>query len=86
MLQKDSFQWTTYVEVAFQNLKKAMTQATVLAFPDFSKKFIVECDASGSGVRVVQMQNRPIAFYSQALQGKNLLLSTYEKIIWHWYL
>lgn len=33
------------------------------------------------GVGAVLMQERPVAFYSHALQGKNLLLSTYEKEI-----
>ncbi|KAL5814796.1 hypothetical protein ACOSQ3_025587 [Xanthoceras sorbifolium] len=81
MLKKDSFVWTPIAEEAFKKLKEAMTKALVLALPDFSKKFIVECDASGSGVGAVLMQDRPIAFFSQALQGKNLLLSTYEKEI-----
>lgn len=77
MLKKDSFLWSHIADAAFQNLKSAMTKALVLALPNFAKKFIVECDASGLGVGVVLMQDRPIAFYSQALQGKNLLLSTY---------
>lgn len=81
MLKRDSFKWNLAAEAAFQKLKEAMTQAPVLALLDFSKQFIVECDASGSGVGAVLMQERPIAFYSHALQGKNLLLSTYEKEI-----
>lgn len=80
MLKKGNFRWEPKAEEAFEELKKAMTQAPVLALPDFSRQFIVECDASGSGIGAVLMQGkRPIAFFSQALQGKNLFLSTYEK-------
>ena len=41
---------------------------------------MVECDASGKGLGDLLMQGRgPIAYLSQALQGKSLMLSTYEK-------
>ncbi|XP_077215613.1 uncharacterized protein LOC143850231 [Tasmannia lanceolata] len=44
------------------------------------QKFTIECDAFGSDIGSVLMQeNRPIAFLSQALHGSNLSLSTYEK-------
>lgn len=65
---------------AFQKLKQAMTKPPVLALPDFFKSFIIECDASGKGIGAILMQEgRPIAFLSQALKGKALDLSTYEK-------
>ncbi|KAJ8752504.1 hypothetical protein K2173_004792 [Erythroxylum novogranatense] len=81
MLKKNHFAWSKEAEEAFSKLKQAMTQAPVLALPDFSNKFIVECDASGSGIGAVLRQERPIAFFSQALHGKNRFLSTYEKEI-----
>jgi hypothetical protein len=80
MLRKNSFAWTVAAQAAFEALKQAMTQAPVLALPNFSQPFIIECDASGVGVGAVLMQeNRPIAFLSQALKGKALHMSTYEK-------
>uniref|UniRef100_A0A2N9GM02 Integrase catalytic domain-containing protein n=1 Tax=Fagus sylvatica TaxID=28930 RepID=A0A2N9GM02_FAGSY len=80
MLKKDSFIWSLEAKKAFEQLKQTMTQAPVLALPDFTKPFIVECDASGTGIGGVLMQNqKPIAFISQALQGRNLAMSTYDK-------
>jgi len=80
LLKKDAFGWNEEAEESFYRLKEAMTKAPVLALPDFSQQFIIECDASGFGIRAVLMQGRrPIAYFSQALHGRNLTLSTYEK-------
>lgn len=80
LLRKDSFVWSFKASHAFQLLKNAMSNPPVLALPDFSKPFVVECDAFGLGVGAVLMQNQmPIAFHGQALKGKALTLSTYEK-------
>jgi hypothetical protein len=80
MLKKNSLGWTPEVQAAFEALKFAVTQSPVLALPNFSKPFTIECDASGLGIGTVLMQeHRPIAFLSQALKGKALYMSTYEK-------
>uniref|UniRef100_A0A2N9H0U4 Integrase catalytic domain-containing protein n=1 Tax=Fagus sylvatica TaxID=28930 RepID=A0A2N9H0U4_FAGSY len=80
LLNKDAFLWSDNAEKAFEELKAAVSQPPVLALPDFSKTFVIECDASGFGMGAVLMQDgRPLAYYSQALKGKNLFLSTYEK-------
>jgi hypothetical protein len=80
LLKKDAFGWNEEAEDSFLRLKKAMTEAPVLALPDFSQQFIIECDASGLGIGAVLMQShRPIAYFSQALHGRNLALSTYDK-------
>jgi len=80
LLKKDAFGWNDEAEESFSRLKEAMTKAPVLALPDFSQQFIIECDASGLGIGAVLMQGkRPIAYFSQALHGRNLTLSAYEK-------
>ena len=82
LLKKDAFSWTPEATKAFEHLKEAMCQAPVLATPDFTKTFIVECDASGNGIGAVIMQDeRPIAFESRPIKGKFLHKAVYEKEI-----
>ncbi|KAF5470266.1 hypothetical protein F2P56_010790, partial [Juglans regia] len=74
------FVWSAEAKEAFIKLKTAVTKPPVLALPDFTLPFVIECDASGKAIRAVLMQrNRPIAYFSQALKGRILVWSTYEK-------
>nr|XP_023907237.1 uncharacterized protein LOC112018933 [Quercus suber] len=54
--RKNSFSWGAEAEVAFNQLKLAISSPPILAVLDFTKIFTVECDASGSGIGAVLMQ------------------------------
>lgn len=57
-----------------------MMTTPVLALPDFTQPFILETDASGSGVGVVLMQQgKPIGFMSKTLCPRSQALSIYER-------
>jgi len=80
LTKKDAFSWTPVETKAFEKLKEVMCKALVLTTLDFTKTFIVECDASGNGIGAVLMQEgRPLAFESQTLKGKDLHKPIYEK-------
>ena len=79
LLKKDSFLWSDTALEAFNALKVAVIQPPILALPNFSKPFTIECNASSIGLGAVLMQdNKPIAFHNQALKGKYQHFSTYE--------
>jgi hypothetical protein len=66
LLEKEAkFKWSTQYEEAFLTLKKLLTTTPVLAQPDIEKSFDVYCDASGTSIGGVLMQDgRAIAYTS----------------------
>lgn len=68
------FSWTDEARQAFEKLKELFTSAPILVQPDPSRQFIVEVDASETGVGAVLSQRsesdlklHPCAFFSQRL-------------------
>ena len=66
------FVWDTSCTTAFQQLKTALTEAPVLAYPVPQQPFIVDTDASNVGVGAVLSQveagsERVVAYFSRAL-------------------
>jgi hypothetical protein len=63
------YEWSQKCEEAFYTLRQHLTTAPVLAQPNNTKSFEVYCDASGTGLGCVLMQdNRVIAYASRALR------------------
>ena len=80
--KKNAFSWTLEPTQDFEQLKEEMCKALIITTPNFTKTFIVECDALGNGNGVVLMQEgRPLSFESHPIKGKNLHNPIYEKEI-----
>jgi hypothetical protein len=96
LLKRYAFIWTPAVVHAFQDFKLVMCTPPFLSLPDFSKTFVLECDASRKGIGVVLIQDgRPLAFTNKQFFENHFGQSTYEKEIlvilhyadlWHPYL
>jgi hypothetical protein len=80
LLKKESFSWTEKETKSFEKLKEDMCTTFILATPEFTKTFIVECEASGHGIGAVLIQEgRSLSFESNRPKGKNLIKPICEK-------
>jgi hypothetical protein len=72
------FEWKEKQEKAFETLKKKLTEAPILANPDFTKPFELTTDASGGGLGIILSQRdeenkeRVIAYGSRALKPSEM--------------
>src|SRR3954466_15955422 len=65
ILKKDKkFLWTPKCEESFQELKRRLTSAPVLAPPDTQRDFEIYCDASRQGLGCILMQDRYVVAYA----------------------
>ncbi|XP_039045829.1 uncharacterized protein LOC120185780 [Hibiscus syriacus] len=70
MLKKNNFTWTPESRAAFETLKVAMSQAPILALPDFTKPFCLETDASSTSIGAVGTETHFCTAYHPETDGQ----------------
>lgn len=89
--KRKSFNWTPAAQEAFNDIKSCLITAPILSCPDFSKPFIISCDASGVGLGTVLSQQTEdgevvIAYGSRTLTRQEQNYSATEReclaVIW----
>jgi hypothetical protein len=74
-----AFIWTEESRKAFDHMKEVMSTCPVLALPDFTLPFVLECDASDEGIGAILMQGgHPIVFERRKLSQPERLYSIYD--------
>jgi transposase InsO family protein len=80
LLRKDNFRWSDDATAAFTALKTALATAPMLHLSDFTKPFMVDCDASSTGFGAVLHQGAgALAFYSKPFAARHMKVAAYER-------
>lgn len=83
-IRKKHFPWTPEAQKAFVELKTALTSPPLLTYPDFTKPFILETDASLEGLGAVLTQihddnkRHVIAYASRTLRNSEKSMKNYS--------
>lgn len=90
--EPDKIRWDDKKEQAFQGLKNSLCSSPILRAPDYSRSFIVQCDASNRGLGVILCQEddegeeHPVLYASRKLSSREEAYSASEKecagLIW----
>ncbi len=77
-------EWTEDCEAAFRTLKEKICSSPVLQSPDFNQRFLVQVDASATGVGAVLAQGevgaeKTVVYISRKLLLSETMYSTVEK-------
>ena len=68
--KKAPWHWDDIHQKAFESIKTMIARDIVLAYPDFTKKFVIYTDASKRQLgAVITQDNRPLAFFGRKLNG-----------------
>ncbi|XP_074283248.1 uncharacterized protein LOC141607798 [Silene latifolia] len=79
-MNKGEFQWIENAQQYFEKIKKLMCETLIPKLPDFDQLFKVDCHASRVGIGAVLIQaQKPVAYFSEKLNGARLRYSTYDK-------
>lgn len=83
-VKKEKVLWNPECEKAFVELRAKLTERPVLYSPDYSRDFIVQTDASGSGAGIVLAQRNeegehPILYLSKKFSRAEKNYSTIER-------
>jgi RNase H-like domain found in reverse transcriptase len=79
-----SWQWTDTGWTAFDTLKQRLIDGPILTIPDPEGDFVINTDASGTGIGAVLQQEmggrlKPVAFYSRLLLDAEKKYATHEQ-------
>ena len=78
--KKVKFEWTDVEQTSFDEVKKILSREVMLAFPNFSKPFVIHTDASNLQLgSVISQDDKPIAFYSRKLNDAQTRYTTTEQ-------
>jgi transposase InsO family protein len=80
-----SQRWTVECQTAFEQLKTCLVTAPVLGYPDFTKPFVLETDASFQGLGAVLSQDQTkgrvvIAYASRSLRPTERNMDNYSSM------
>ena len=86
------FEWNEKTQMAYDELKRRVTEEPILKLPNLELPFILQTDASGIAIGAVLSQNfngeeHPVYYASRVLKDAKLRYSTVEKeclAIVHW--
>ena len=75
--QHEEFKWDDNCQKAFDQLKELLTTAPVLGYPDDHGMFILDCDASGTGIgctlsQIQEDKEKVIAYSSKLLTKEEM--------------
>lgn len=82
--KKKKLVWTEEAEAAWISLKTLLTSTPVMTCPDYTKPFVIQCDASSTGVGAVLCQkvadvDQPVAYLSRKLNDTEAKYSASER-------